>query len=144
MTNKELCWDCPQRAGLSRITGNLAIFCINFKKDGSERISAQRGGCVGRVPVKVMTQFGVRNNVCDEVVTTTREGHTLYLAACSSGLEEIPEVPDDVRIGFGFNGGTHFVQPILEVTTTPREEYDSIHAKLRESFNQTLSNLSSE
>lgn len=139
---EQLCWDCPRRSGVSRHIGKLMQFYYGFKENGNEIIEQQKGECVGRVPVKVLSQFGIRDEVGEDEVTTIREGHTLYLAGCASSLEEVPEVSEDVSIGFGFSGKTHYAEPIREETTIPRAEYDATQARLRESHRAIVDSMS--
>ena len=114
-----VCWDCPNRKGLRKFAGKVAITLNGLRNDAHERVLRQRNGCVGPKPKVGLTVTKTTIDVGPDSVTKTTTGHEVYFPACSLGLSEIPVPPQEVKIGFGLSRSRTFTRAINDVTITP-------------------------
>jgi hypothetical protein len=127
---KSPCWDCPNRRGIRKLTGKVAITLNGLRSDAHERELKQRRGCIGPKPKVGLTQTKTSIEVGAETVTETTTGQVVYFPSCSRDLSEIPVLPHEVVVGFGLSRSRTLSRPIHEVTTISRQEYDAKQAQL--------------
>ena len=111
---QKLCWDCPKRKGISRIYGEVMQMYAEFRSDAHERISKRRGSCVGRIPVQAYIFEGLPAQLADGTASNERPVKRYYEAGCAADYDTIPEVPVEVRVGFGFSGAKAFILKRME------------------------------
>lgn len=91
------CWDCPNRRGLKRLTGNLALrFWGRMVFTGKERIEEQRAGCQGWVPAKIFSTSSGKYVERDGRALTEYDNEDIYFRGCPQTVEAVPEFPDEV------------------------------------------------